>query len=269
MIKIGDFSRLSRVSIKTLRYYDEVGLLKPARVDRFTGYRYYAFDQLGRLNRILAFKDLGFSLDQIARLLDEDLPAAQIRGMLRMKQAEIQDRMQEERERLGRVEARLRQIEQEGEMSKHEVVIKQVEPQLAAGVRDVVPAYSDIRQLYDEVFAHLGRHGADGLVAAIWHDEEHKERDVDAEAVVFLKDRVPESGRVKVRELPAATMASAVHHGAYETLDRAYAAVVQWIEANGYRIVGSPRELYLHCPPPIRQDDESYVTEIQFPVEKA
>jgi len=117
MIKIGDFSRISRVPVKTLRYYDEVGLLKPVEVDRFTGYRYYSLDQLSRLNRILALKDLGFSLEQIAQLLDENLPAAQIRGMLRMKQAELQDRVREEQERLARVEARLRQIEQEGSFS--------------------------------------------------------------------------------------------------------------------------------------------------------
>src|SRR4030065_921765 len=99
MIRIGDFSKLSRVSVKTLRYYDEVGLLKPVEVDRFTGYRYYSIDQLARLNRILVFKDLGFSLDQITQLLDESLPAAQIRGMLRLKQAEIQDRVREEQGR--------------------------------------------------------------------------------------------------------------------------------------------------------------------------
>jgi len=98
--------------VKTLRYYDEIGLLKPAQVDRFTGYRYYSEDQLPRLNRILALKDLGLSLEQIGRLLDDDLPPAQLRGMLRLKQAEIQQCVEEEQARLARVEMRLRQIEQ-------------------------------------------------------------------------------------------------------------------------------------------------------------
>jgi DNA-binding transcriptional MerR regulator len=91
MFKIGDLSKLSRVSVKTLRYYDEIGLLKPAQVDRFTGYRYYSFDQLPRLNRILALKDLGFSLEQIAQVLNEGLPPAQLRGMLRLRQMELRD----------------------------------------------------------------------------------------------------------------------------------------------------------------------------------
>jgi DNA-binding transcriptional MerR regulator len=99
MFKIGDFSKLSRVSVITLRYYDELGLLKPAQVDRFTGYRYYSLDQLPRLNHILALKDLGFSLEETARLLNDMLSPAQMRELLRAKQAEIQQRVAEEQAR--------------------------------------------------------------------------------------------------------------------------------------------------------------------------
>ena len=113
MFKIGDFSKLSRVSVIALRYYDELGLLKPAHIDRFTSYRYYSLDQLPRLNRILALKDLGFSLEETARLLDDTLSPAQMRALLQEKQAQIQQRVAEEQARLARVEARLRQIEQE------------------------------------------------------------------------------------------------------------------------------------------------------------
>ena len=111
MIRIGDLSRISQVPVSTLRYYDDVDLLKPVEVDRFTGYRYYSFDQLPRLNRILALKDLGFSLEEIARLLGEDLPVDQLRGMLRLKRSELRDQVQEAFARLERVEARLKQIE--------------------------------------------------------------------------------------------------------------------------------------------------------------
>src|SRR5512138_3101742 len=121
MIKIGDFARLGQVSIVTLRHYDEIGLLKPAQVDRFTGYRYYSLDQLPRLNRILALKDLGFSLEETARLLDDALSPAQMRALLRTKQVQLQQRVAEEQARLVRVEARLRQIEQEEIMPTYEV----------------------------------------------------------------------------------------------------------------------------------------------------
>ena len=113
MFKIGDFSRLSLVSVKALRYYDELGLLKPARVDESTGYRYYAASQLTRLNRILAMKDMGLSLEQIALLLDKDLTPDQIRGMLRLKQVELRQQLVEGQARLVRIEAWLQAFEQE------------------------------------------------------------------------------------------------------------------------------------------------------------
>jgi len=113
MLKIGDFARLSQVPVKTLRYYDDLGLITPARVDAFTGYRYYSVDQLPRLNRLLALKDLGFSLDQIARVLNEGVTHGQLRGMLMLKRAEVEERLREEQQRLDRIEARLRDIEQE------------------------------------------------------------------------------------------------------------------------------------------------------------
>jgi effector-binding domain-containing protein len=271
MIRIGDFSRLSRVSIKTLRYYDEMGLFKPIEVDRFTGYRYYSASQLPRLNRILALKDLGLSLEQIVQVLDEGVSSDQLRGMLRLKRAELQQNIAEEQARLARVEARLNAIELEDTMPDYDVVIKDVEPQLVAGVRDTLASYPGVSHLFPEVYHYLARHGAisaDMIGVAIWHDDEFKSSDIDGEAVFFLKQAVPEGDRVKVYELPGATMASVVHKGAFNRFNQAYEAVLKWIEANGYKIVGPNREVYLYCTQPVRQDDESYVTEIQFPVEK-
>ena len=115
MLKIGDFSRLGQVSVRTLHHYDQRGLLKPAEIDDGSGYRFYSVDQLPRLNRILALKDLGFSLDQIGHLVEGNFPAERLRGMLTLKQAEIERQLTEGRARLARVEARLRQIENEGE----------------------------------------------------------------------------------------------------------------------------------------------------------
>ena len=269
MLKIGDFSKLSRVTVQALRHYDDLGLLKPAQVDAFTGYRYYSASQLPRLHRILALKDLGFSLEQIAQLLKDDLPVQQIRGMLKMKQVEIEQRLEDDQERLMRVEARLRQIEIENTMSNYEVVIKKAEPQWIASVRSIIPRYNAISPLYGEIYAHLGQFGAGGLSLALWRDEGYKEHDVDAEAGVQLKNRVPETGRVKVYELPGATVASVVHHGMYNTLNQACDAISKWFETSGFKIAGPSRELCLHSGQPVRQDDETYVTEIQFPVERA
>jgi effector-binding domain-containing protein len=271
VIRIGEFSKLSQVSIKTLRYYDEMGLFKPINVDPFTGYRYYSASQLPRLNRILALRDLGLSLDQIAQVLDEGVSAEQLRGMLRLKRAELQQHIAGEQARLARVEARLSTIDMEDTMPEYDVVIKQIETQLVAGVRDTLSSYPDVGRLFPEVYSHLTRHGVSGpdlIGAAIWHDDEFKTSEIDGEAVVFLKQAIPEGGRVKVYELPGATMASVIHNGAYNTFNQAYEAVLHWIEANGYKIVGPNREVYLYCTQPVHQDDDSYVTEIQFPVAK-
>src|SRR5690349_14707171 len=104
MLRISEFSRLTRIPAKTLRYYDDIGLFCPAQVGGFTGYRYYSVNQLPRLNRILALKELGLSLEQIKDMVDNNLTPEQIRGMLRLKQAELQQQIQQEQTRLLYVE---------------------------------------------------------------------------------------------------------------------------------------------------------------------
>jgi DNA-binding transcriptional MerR regulator len=268
MFKIGEFSRFSQVTVKTLRYYDKLGLLKPARVDRFTGYRYYSASQLPRINRILALKDLGLSLDQIAQLLEDDLSPDQIRGMLRLKQAEIQQEVREEQARLARVEWRLKQIEQEETMPTQEVVLKKVTPIAVASVRDIIPI-TGIGQLFGEVFAYLGQHKINpaGPTMGIYYDEEFREEAVDVETAVPVGESVPTGERVKSRELPAVEeMACIVHEGTFDTLAGTYGQLMAWIEANGYRMAGPIREVYMQW---AGADDATNITEIQLPVAKA
>src|ERR1041385_3322097 len=135
MIKIGDFARLSQVSVVTLRYYDEMDLLKPVKVDSFSGYRFYSADQLPLLNRILALKDLGFSLEQIKLMLADGLTLEQLRSMLTMQRNEVGKRLADEQARLLRIEARLRQIDLEDKMPRYDVVIKTVPAMLIAARR--------------------------------------------------------------------------------------------------------------------------------------
>ncbi|MEW5829566.1 MAG: MerR family transcriptional regulator [Chloroflexota bacterium] len=270
MIRIGQFSRISQVSIKTLRFYDEQGLLHPASVDDFTGYRYYTFEQLPRLYRILALKEMGFPLQQIGQLLDEELSPEQLRGMLKARRAEIQAKVQEEMERLARVEARLSQIEQESSMNTIEVVIKKVEPLKVASIRDTIPAYSQQGALWNELEGYLAmqRVRPTGPCFTMYYDEEYKERDVDAEVCEPIEADLAEFRNVKVRTLPGVEVAAAIHRGAYTTLGKAVEAVIRWTEANGYRITGPEREVYIRPGRNGSQADPETVTEIQFPVEK-
>ena len=278
MFKIGEFSKLVQVPVATLRYYDQVGLLKPLEVDRFTGYRYYSASQLPRLHRILALKGLGFSLEQIGAVLDEGLTAEQMRGMLRLRHAQISQQLADVQNQLVEVEVRLQQIEHEEELSTYDVMLKHVEPLLIASVRTILPRHNLSGSLFPEVYEAivplvaeaLGPHpGQGGQTLVLWYDTEHKVQDVDGAAAFILRCRVPDKGRMRVEELPACTMAAAVHHGSYNTIGEAHEAILKWIEANHYRIVGPDREIYLYNTMPVRLDDPTYVTEIQYPVEKA
>ncbi len=271
MIKIGDFARLSQVSVVTLRYYDEMDLLKPVNVDHFSGYRYYSTDQLPRLNRILALKDLGFSLDQIKLMLADGLSLEQLRSMFTLQRTEIEKRLANERERLVRIEARLRQIELEDQMSNYDVVLKTVPAMLVASCRvtiptnDQVPAY--LAPAYARVNNYLRKHGIkdNGLCLTLWHSAADVYENEDAEAMVPIDRPLPGTDQVKVYELPPTQVAAVVHQGDFEDFTQGHAALLEWIDASGYKIVGPYREIYIEHDKTNLSDS---MTEIQYPVEK-
>jgi DNA-binding transcriptional MerR regulator len=255
MFRIGDFSQLGQVSIRTLRLYDEMNLLKPAQIDKFTGYRYYTIEQLPRLNRILALKDLGLSLEQIGDLLKRDLPPDQLRGMLMLKWAEIETQMQEMQQQLRRVAARLNQIEREGQPPQYEVVLKSVEAQTIASCRRVVPDLSAMQDNRCEMYANLYQWLAEQQVEvrdpelAIYYNAEYVETDIDMElgtAVNPLTQKVALAEEIMIRDLPAVeTMASVIHKGDMWDIGQAMVALYSWIGSHGYASAGPYRELHL------------------------
>jgi DNA-binding transcriptional MerR regulator len=256
--------------VKTLRYYDEIGLLKPIEIDRFTGYRYYSASQLSRLNRILLLKDLGLSLDQIRRLLQSDLPPDQLRGMLKLRQAEIERSIEEEEARLARVAALITQIEQEDPlMSKYDVVLKKVAPVRMASVRAVVANYGAQGELWSELEAYLAEQNVKPVAPCLTvdHNEGYTERDVDLEVCEVIDAPLAETPRVRVYELPAVEqMACTVHRGPFNQLSQGYQALMHWADANGYRFCGPSREVYLQVGG--SGDGALNIAEIQIPVEK-
>ena len=270
MIRIGQFSRFCQVTIKTLRYYADQGLFLPAFVDESSGYRFYTFDQLPRLYRILALKEMGFSLEQIGRLLEEELTAEQLRGMLKARQVEIITRMEEENSRLERVRSWLELLEKEHKMSQVEVVIKQVKPFKVAGLRGTLPAYNQQGGLWNELegFLAMNRIRPSGPCFTQFFDEGYQEKDVDAEVCEPIESDLPGHKRIKVYTLPEVTVASAIHNGPYTTLNAAIQDMLKWIESNDYHICGPEREIYLRPGRNGSQTDPKTVTEIQFPVAK-
>ena len=282
MFKIGEFSRLSRVSVRMLRHYDQLGLLTPSQTDPFTSYRYYSAEQLPRLNRILALRDLGFSLEQIAGMLDDDLSMDQLLGMLKLKRAEVEQQVQLENERLSRLEARIRQMKESLQGGSYDVILREVEPDLVATYREVAADDDRIEQMFDMVETYVAgfdQARADRPPFTIYYDDEYRERDIDAEVAVPLQYAIPEGESIHVRQTPRqAQTACVVHLGGYSTVYQAYNALLGWIETNNYRMVGPIREVYIRYGADglgfslpqtyLETDSNQFVTELQLNVEK-
>jgi len=268
-LKIGNFARIGQVTVQTLRHYDVIGLLKPTEVDALSGYRYYALDQLPRLHRILVLKDLGFSLDQIGHLLKDNLPSAELRGMLRLKQSELRQQVDEGLDRLERLEARLNLIEQEDQQPNYEVIIKPVDSLHVASVRQTIPSYWDEGPLWGNLFNQLNQVGvsANGPYLSLYHTGEPE---IDVEACIPISPDVKNIQGLSVRALPAIeNMASTIHQGSFTGLTSAFTALLKWIDINGYHIAGPDRAIYLRLPEngQSRQDPNA-ITEMQIPITK-
>src|SRR5215470_9414106 len=186
MLRIGDFARLSQVSIKALRFYDEIGLLKPSFVDRTTGYRYYAPQLLARLNQIPAFKELGFSLAEITSLVQTDLSDQQMRNLLQRKRAELSRRIAQEQAQLIQVDAWLQQLSGSAQIAEPPIVLKQAPAQLVASVRATLDDYEEAEGLFGELQHYLRRYQRAGQRAAIWHTCAGSSDHIDCEALILL-----------------------------------------------------------------------------------
>jgi DNA-binding transcriptional MerR regulator len=272
MLSIGDFARLGRVSPRMLRHYDELGLLRPVHVDPTTGYRSYRVAQLARLHRLLALRDLGLSLDQIGGVLEAEPPLEELRGMLRIRRAQIEQGLAEEEARLRRVEAHLRAIEGSTVMVTYDIVLKTTDPLRIAEAVGEAPGFGHenlgpvFGRLVPEVLAQIDASGAEPGLMVAWYEQPDDEGAVVLHAGFDIGDQdVDGNEQVQIVDLPVVEVASVVHQGSMETVEPAYVALVTWIEDSGFRLAGRSRELYLEW------NDADYsrnVTELQMPISR-
>ena len=276
MFRIGEFSQIAQVPTSQLRYYDEIGLLKPARIDKWTSYRYYSVDQLPRLHRILALRELGLALEQIKRLVDDDISVEEIRGMFTLRKAQIEQTVQEEIGRLRMVEARLHHLETGGQPGKYDVVLKSVPAQPFMGTRVTLPSIFDAFDLVQQMMRALppvvGR-GNMGHITVLFHSDFFRHEQVDvtlgfalqrpSDATISLADGL-EAVPLTLPAVPL--MATAVRAGGPENNIHTHAAIGQWAELNGYTLLGEGREVVI-TPPRSRSNRKHMVTEVQFPVQ--
>jgi DNA-binding transcriptional MerR regulator len=276
MFSIGEFARHGRVSVRMLRHYDTIGLLRPACVDPASGYRFYQASQFAELNRVIALKELGFSLQQVQSIMAEQVSAAELRGMLKLRRAEIQALLEAETTRLARVEARLLTIEDEARAPADGVVVKRLAPirvgELTAEAAGWEPEAITpvIGPLYRDLWQRLcsAEVCAAGPALAYYEDASAGDGSIVVHAAVPIAGPVPaEAGRnpgFAIVDLPAAERAAVIiHHGSMDDVMPTGQALARWIDANGYRSAGYAREVTLEWAP----DPEQWVTELQQPID--
>ncbi|MEH0845346.1 MerR family transcriptional regulator [Micromonospora sp. CPCC 205711] len=272
MFTIGDFARLGRVSVRMLRHYDAIGLLRPATVDPRSGYRYYRAEQLRRLGQLLALKELGLTLAQVRAVLDDTVDAVGLRGMLMLRRAQLQEQVAADTARLAVITARLRMIDSEGRMTSENVVLKELSPVRVAELTGIARSYAPtdispvIQPLYPELIRRLEvvqlRPSGPGLA---WYEPVEGDDDAILVHAGVTVDADPgPTGDVAVVALPAVPAAATiVHHGSMDEVEPTLLALAAWIEENGWRAAGFARELYLDYSP---EAPEKGVTELQIPV---
>jgi len=269
MLKIGEFSSLSRISIRMLRYYDENNLLKPAYIDKFTGYRYYHESQLTLAGRINALRDMGFGVTTMGGILNGDVIVLEKALLLRRSELEEQKRMVYEQ--LSRLDNALRQIGRDENTVKYEVSCKTLPELYVASVRGILLSYYEEGRLWHTMMketAHMDMQMDDPRYAmGVYHDREHRERDVDVEIQLAVKGHYEDTEHVKFKTIPSVFIASAVYTGSYEQVGEVNAAVATWVRDNGYEFNGLAFCIYHVSPNDTRNPDE-LVTEVCFPVRK-
>jgi DNA-binding transcriptional MerR regulator/effector-binding domain-containing protein len=274
MFRIGEFSRVGRVSMRLLRYYDELGLLRPAHTDTSNGYRYYTAAQIPHLNRILVLRDLGLTLEQIARALQERVSAEELRGMLLMRRAEIEQLQAEQALQLRHLESRIAALDTDSEGVPDDVVIR-AEPEhrylsLRTHYGSFAAAVAMVFEMHRDVPPQVGR-GVLGTFVGVSHSAEFEPDDLDVELGFTLESepaKLPMVGgqKLEIRTLPAhAKVATCVRVGSPVHAHLSTAKIARYLEATGYKLAGPSREIFLE--PPRDGKIDQAVVEMAFPVE--
>lgn len=271
MFRIGDFSRIARVSARLLRFYDEIGLLVPAHADPQSGYRFYTVAQLSQLNRILVLKELGFNLDQVRDIVSRNVEPSELRNMLLLRRNDVEQTLAAEAQRLRQIETRIAQLETEGTLSADDVIVRAEPAYDIISLRRTVPSFGAARALIGELRQHalpmLPRGGLPLMGVA--HSPYFETDAIDVEFGFVLpgdSELEPAAGSPLTRRTLEAVprMAVCVRVGLPEDAHLFTAKVGRYLEASGDSLAGPSRELFLKPPNPERMHES--VVEMQFSV---
>ncbi len=270
MLKIGMFSKLSRISIRMLRYYDDQGLLPPVQIDRFTGYRYYSEDQLLLAERIASLRQMGFGLAEVKTLLAADRREVW-ENALESQRTVLQEQEREARARLLLLETALDRLRKDEKPVDYPVTIKELPGRYVASVRRRIKNYWQEQELWTtlaEETCGMNLQICDPCYAmAVFHDREYVEENPDVEVQMAVHGPCADTAHVTFRTIPAARIASAVFKGSYDQAPEVTQAVARWVRDNGYELDGPSFSIY-HVSPHETSNPEEYVTEVCFTVKK-
>ncbi|MDF2879044.1 MAG: transcriptional regulator, MerR family [Clostridia bacterium] len=268
MYRIGEFSKMSKTTIKALRYYDEIELLKPECIDKFTGYRFYTTNQLVKLHHIQALRQVGLSIDEIKLIMS----GHGAERLLNKRKNELEAELANGAEQLSRIEFIL---SGKGELDfmNYQAVIKELPQCIVYSKRMTVPNYDAYFELIPAIGQKLVTKYPD-LKCIIpeycfitYLDGEYKEKDINVEFCEAVDKMKEDFDDIKFKSIESVTAVSVMHKGSYAELSQAYAYAFKWIEENGYAVINHPRESYIDG---IwnKQSEAEWLTELQVPVIK-
>jgi len=265
--QIGLFSRINHITTKTLRHYDEIGLLKPDHVDSLTGYRYYTSEQLPKLHRILALRKIGLSLNEIKVIIEQP---ETVEVFLKMKTRELREEADAIERKQKEIESWIKHLNGDNTM-EYTPLIKSLPAVIVASMRTRLPSYNTYFEIMPQMGEEMGRQGAvtqkdPEYCFTIYHDGEYKEEDIDVEVCEAVVKACEDSDMVQYKRVEKVEKAACVlHKGPYSTIRNAYAFLYTWIKENNYEPAGLPRESYIDG---IwnKEDEEEWLTELQVPI---
>ncbi len=268
MYRIGPFSKMGKTTVKTLRYYDEIGLLSPAYTDPENGYRYYTTAQLMALHQIISLRQMGFSTVEIQSIMN----GRHVEGILASRKAEIVGAVRDANEQLSRINHYMKEYK-EGLHMQYQAVVKEIPECIVYSKRFIAKSYDDFFHTIPAIGEEVGKVNPTLKCAVpeycfnIYHDGEYREQDIDVEYCEAVTTMGQETETIKFKKMPPISVVSVMHKGPYKTLGKAYAFIFKWIEDNGYTVTDHPRESYIDG---IwnKESEEDWLTEVQVPVTK-
>ncbi len=270
MIKIGDFSILTGISIHMLRNYDKTGLLKPERVDRLTGYRYYGENQIMKANRIQVLKSLGFGLKEISCMLPDDILDTTIQSHLHNKIKEKERSLAETQRQIIQIQQALQELNSRNEYTLS-VHVKKFPIRKVASVRAKIGEFSEEGLLWQRLDTGCEKHGARPANVpycfAITHSIDFENRSIDTEVMRVVDKLLPDIDGLRFFEIPETEVAAVAYQGIYSSISDISRYIYHWIEENSYKICGKPFQAY-YISPENETNPENYITEICFPIKK-